>query len=75
MTFANDDDDVDVYRLTGTLASGETVMLLRNATRQMAEQVALYLSRRTAFHDLRVELDIPEIAIRESLAPILAIPR
>jgi hypothetical protein len=39
MTFA-DDDDVDKYRLTGTLATGETVRILQNATRQMAEHVA-----------------------------------
>ena len=57
MTFAINDDFLDVHRLTGTLADGKTIIILRNATREMTERLARVLSRGTAFHDLRIEPD------------------
>jgi len=76
MTFADDDDDDgDVYRLTATLANGETLLIVQDATRPMAERVAHFLSRRTAFHDLRIEPEVSGVANWELSAPISALPR
>jgi len=71
MTLA-DDDHRGGYRLTGTLPDGKQVILLQQAPREMTEYVAKLLSRRMAFHDLRIDPDVgdsPNVpVVRENFA-------